>query len=387
MRIDRGAPIFLAATFLALVVTPGVIQAVFEIRHGERPRALDVFFRPPTAWNLHAYERSLEESSLVIQELRPGMQYLQWRFLADAGEKAVVGRDGWLFYRPSVRYLVESQADDPEGDFADPLPAIQSFRDELGARQIRLLVVPVPNKESIYPERLARRAEGAGVVVCERTRRLLDRLEQSGIEYVDLFEVYRRIRQQESRSDPERLYLAQDSHWSPKGVRAAAAAVAQRALEEGTIHQGDRTYAERLVRVRRQGDLVQMLRVPQIGRALDPEIVICSQVIEADNGRPYHDATDSEILILGDSFLRIYEQDEPGSARFLAHLARELGRPLTSIVNDGGASTLVRQALARRPALLKNKKLVIWEFAEREIRFGIEGWKIVPLVRSAKIPG
>ncbi len=386
MRIDRGAPIFVAATFLALIVAPGLIQAVFEIRHGERPRALDIFLRPPTARNLHAYERSLEESSLVIQDLRPGMQYLQWRFLADTGEKAVVGRDGWLFYRPSVRYLVEGQAGAPEGDFTDPLPAIQLFRDELGSRRIRLLLVPVPNKESIYPERLAGRAEGAGVVICERTRRLLDRLEQSGIEYVDLFEVFRRARQQESRSDRERLYLARDSHWSPKGVRAAAAAVARRVLEEGTLHQGDRTYAERLVRVRRQGDLVQMLRVPQIERALEPEIVTCSQVIEADNGRPYHDATDSEILILGDSFLRIYEQDEPESAGFLAQLARELGRPLTSIVNDGGASTLVRQSLARRPALLKNKKLVIWEFAEREIRFGTEGWKIVPLVRSAKTP-
>ena len=59
---------------------------------------------------------------------------------------------------------------------------------------------------------------------------------------------------------------------------------------------------------------------------------------------------ESEVLILGDSFLRIYEQDEPGSAGFIAHLARELGQPLTSIVNDGGASTLVRQELARRPS-------------------------------------
>lgn len=394
MRIHRRAQIFVAATFLAVIAAPGLIQAVHELREGERPRALDVFLRPPTARNLHAYEQGLEERSLVVKRLRPGMQYLQWRLLADAGEKAVVGRHGWLFYRPSVRYLVESQTGAPEGDFADPLPAIQSFRDQLRARRIRLLVVPVPNKESIYPEMLARRAEGAGVVVCERTRRLLDRLEQFDIEYVDLFEVFRRARQQESGSEPGRLYLAQDSHWSPEGARLAAVAVARRVLDGGTIHRGDRGYAERPVTVQRHGDLVQMLRVPQIERAIEPESATCLQVVESDDGTPYRDAPESEVLILGDSFLRIYEQDEPGSAGFIAQVARELGQPLTSIVNDGGASTLVRQALARRPALLRNKRLVIWEFAEREIRYGTEGWKIVPLARpdrtsrgSTRAPG
>jgi hypothetical protein len=85
---------------------------------------------------------------------------------------------------------------------------------------------------------------------------------------------------------------------------------------------------------------------------------------------------------MGDSFLRIYEQDEPGSAGLIAHLARELKQPLASIVNDGGASTLVRQDLARRPRLLANKGLVIWEFVERDIRDGTEGWQAVPLPKN-----
>ena len=384
--MDRRAYIIVAAVFLAVIVAPGLIQTVSELRDGERPRALDIFLQPPTARNLHAYEQSLEETSLVVKQLRPWMQYLQWRFLADAGEKAVVGRHGWLFYRPSVRYVIERQTGAPESDSADPLPAIRSFRDQLQARGIRLLVVPVPNKESVYPEMLARRAEGAGVVVCEQTRRLLDQLEQCGIEYVDLFEVFRRARQEESRSDPRRLYLAQDSHWSPEGARVAAVAVARRVLDGGTVNRGDRAYVERSVTVRRHGDLVEMLQVPQIERALEPESLACLQVVQSDTGTPYRDAPESEVLILGDSFLRIYEQDEPGAAGFIAHVARELGQPLTSIVNDGGASTLVRQELARRPTLLLNKRLVIWEFAERDIRYGTEGWQIVPLARSKTTP-
>jgi len=109
------------------------------------------------------------------------------------------------------------------------------------------------------------------------------------------------------------------------------------------------------------------------------EEILCNQVIRRDNGALYQDESDSEILVMGDSCLRVYEQDEPGGAGFVAHLARELRQPVTSIVNDGGASTLVRQELYRRPELLATKRLVIWEFVERDIRFGTEGWQLVPL--------
>ena len=131
--------------------------------------------------------------------------------------------------------------------------------------------------------------------------------------------------------------------------------------------------------VRRLGDIIRMLQVPQIEQDIAPEDIPCRQIVRHDNQTPYHDDPDGEILVLGDSFLRIYEQDEPQSAGFLAHLACELRQPLASIVNDGGASTLVRQELHRRPRLLANKKLVIWEFVERDIRFGAEGWQLVPL--------
>jgi hypothetical protein len=98
-----------------------------------------------------------------------------------------------------------------------------------------------------------------------------------------------------------------------------------------------------------------------------------------EDGSPYVDDPASECIVMGDSFLRMYETDEPGAAGFIAHLARRLARPLSSLVRDGGGSTIARRELASRPALLVGKRLVIWEFVERDIRFGMEGWKIVPL--------
>jgi hypothetical protein len=118
--------------------------------------------------------------------------------------------------------------------------------------------------------------------------------------------------------------------------------------------------------------------VPRIEESFPPEQVRCEQVVSKD-GTLYKDDPASPVLVLGDSFLRIYETDEPKAAGFIAHLARELHTPVASIVNDGGASTLVRQQLARRPALLEGKKVVIWEFVERDIRFGTDGWQEVTL--------
>ena len=85
----------------------------------------------------------------------------------------------------------------------------------------------------------------------------------------------------------------------------------------------------------------------------------------------------SEILILGDSFSRIFQTDSPVNAGWIAHFAKNMNRPVASIVSDGGASTLVREKLARKSSVLKGKKLLIWEFVERDLRFGAEGWKDV----------
>jgi len=138
-------------------------------------------------------------------------------------------------------------------------------------------------------------------------------------------------------------------------------------------------YQVRPVTTPRTGDLVQMINLPRLERRFPPEQVLCEQVFRSETGDLYRDKPDSKILVLGDSFLRMYQTDQPLAAGFIAHLARAVRQPVTSIVNDGGASTLVRQDLSRRAGLLANKKVVIWEFVERDIRFGMEGWKDVSL--------
>jgi len=340
--------------FLVVVSLPPLLQAGVEMARGRRPQFLDLFFMPPVQPRLRAWEQDLEQTSMTAQEVRPWVQYLWQHALGYAGEKVLIGREGWLFYKPDERYLVEPEAHE------DPYLAILDFRDQLARQGTKLLVLPVPGKPSIYPEKLTWRAEGKQIQ--SRTLDLMRRLQEAGVKTVDLFGAFHNLRE----AGKTALYLRNDTHWSPPAAEAAAEIVAACVRALG-VPEGGITYQTRNVSSERSGDIAKMMQAPAT------EVVQASQVID------YKDDPLSPVLVLGDSFLRIYQADAPKSAGFIAHLARALRRPLASIVNDGGASTLVRQELARRPELLRGKKLVIWEFVERDIRFGTEGWKLVPL--------
>jgi len=369
---------FLVAAFLVIIFGVGLSQPVRDVVQGERPQVLAICARPPTEKNLRAYEKDMEDSSWVVQRARPWMQFVQYLTLKNLGRDVLVGRDGWFFYRPDVQFEIE-----PWSGRDEVVAVVTHFRDALAERGIRLLLVPAPGKPSVYPDRITARAARLERPVYEHAQGAMTQLQQAGIEIVDLFGLFDRNRATTA------LYLRQDTHWSPEGMQLAAKTVAERLLGSGAIAKGSINYTLKPVTLKRHGDVLRMARSQQVMNAFEPEQVECSQVVREDTGEKYKDDPESQVLVMGDSFLRIYERDEPGSAGFTAHLAHELGMPVTSIINDGGASTLVRQELNRKPEFLRNKKIVVWEFVERDLRFGTEGWQIVPLpneMKTAQVP-
>jgi len=376
----RGYLTLLTVCFLAIVFGVPVADAVIEIsRHDRRPTIAALFSRLPSKESLRSLESDLESSSWFPRALRPSWQRLRFAVLADLGEKAVLGRDGWLFYAPDVRYLVETFPPASDAKKDDPLSAIIAFRDQLSRKGIRLLVIPMPVKPSVYPEKLSRRVVSRGQSFSPHTLELISKLRAAGVEVSNLFETFRGLREKISLPESESYYLVRDTHWSGKAVIIAAEAVAEQIRRLGWVDSGSTDYGLKAVMVKRRSDVAQMVKVPGIEEEYPPEDVLCYQVVQKNDGKPYQDDPHSPVLVLGDSFLRIYQRDEPTAAGFISHLAVKLRRPLASIVNDGGASTLVRQELARQAGLLKGKRLVIWEFVERDIRFGTEGWKEVAL--------
>ena len=353
----------------------------FELAKGERPLVAELVLNVPTEQHLRDVENQIEETSWFARNSRSLVQTIWFQLSGQPGENTLVGRDGWLFYLPTVRFLVESF---PPGkalqtDFQDPFAAVTDFHGQLADRGIQLLVVPVPGKASIYPERVSSRADPGKIAESSHTLEFISRLNDAGIATIDLFEAFQQEPFRDRSTKGEHHYLFQDTHWTPEGAELAAQVVAERVLREGWVSAGSKKYIQEPVTVARRSDILRMARSASIERLFPPQEVTCRQVVESDTGNLYQDDPDSPLLVLGDSFLRIYQTDDPKAAGFLAHLARNLKRPVTSIVNDGGASTLVRQQLRRNPDLLEGKKLVVWEFVERDLRFGTEGWKKISI--------
>src|SRR5947207_5832166 len=79
------------------------------------------------------------------------------------GAAVIPGADGWFFLSSDIRFLSVGQfwgADAAKvsrahkSESADPIPAIVDFHDQLKRRGIDLLLMPVPPKAAIYPEKI-----------------------------------------------------------------------------------------------------------------------------------------------------------------------------------------------------------------------------------------
>ena len=276
----------------------------------------------------------------------------------------LVARDGFLFYRGDVEYLLSGDLrKQPNG--RDPFPAIVDFAGQLRSRGIECLLAVIPSKAEVYPDRLAPEAPvGATPYVAPYGRKLLAELAEAGVCCVDLLPSFI-----EHRYDDEGLlYMPQDTHWTPRGVELAAALIARQVRQcdwyEST--EGERiTYRVRRVACKRLGDTCGMLTDRErIG--CRPMELTARQVVDPD-GRLYTDSADSPVVMLGDSFTGVFHFEDCRHAGLSAHLARELGMPVDLIMAHGSGPR-IRARLARRGGeALATKRVVVWTVAARDL--------------------
>jgi hypothetical protein len=222
---------------------------------------------------------------------------------------------------------------------------------------------------------------------------ILSTLADSGVDVVNLFSAFEQERKRDAE-EGDSIYLEKDTHWRARGLMRAASTVAERIRQYPWYRNGTSEYAVERTTVMRQGDIGVMSKLPDFtigplhftfGEEEAPSYQVF-EVIRGEDGSVARKTlyrrqrkSRSDILLIGDSFTRIYQHDPPLGAGWVAHLAKELKQPVFYDYSDGGASTLMRQKLARNLDWLEGKKLVVWEFVERDIRFGAEGWKRIEL--------
>ncbi len=305
------------------------------------------------------------------------MQALQFFAVPRGGRKALVGPGGWLFYQPGVSCLTQ-RARPGDSTVQDAVTAVTALsRRSRGARH--------------PPHRHARAEQGERVSgpagpfspprprrsSAEETRAFLARCKAAGVEVVDLFALYRDARdgRRTRRSISNRTAIGPPPAWRWRRTPWPARLFERGWLTPGTVH-----YDARPAPIRELGDLVRMIRSPQIEARLPPQSIATEPGRPAAIPAPFSPTTRRpKCWCSATASCASTSATRRAGPGFVAHLALALGRPVAGIINDGGASTLVRQELYRRPRLLSRAKVVVWEFAERDIRLGTEGWQTVPL--------
>jgi hypothetical protein len=399
--VSPGVARGMVAAFVFMIVAVPLGQVVYELARQERVQALDVFTHWPTRTTNRQYEQELEKSSAVRRGVQPYVQYGLTRWGGFGNVKATVGRDGWLFYTPGVDavtgpgfldpdvlYLRRKRALDEghaEPLHPDPRPAVLQFRRDLAARGVRLVLLPVADKATVQGSQLTGRLDPRQPVSVPHNpdvARFAREMRAAGVGVSYPFPGL-------VGSWEEPRYLVQDTHWTPQFMDRVARGLAANIRDSGVLPPppAPRAFAVETKPVSRVGDLVDMLQLPAGQSIFRPQAVEVQQVF-APGGGLWQPSRAADVLLLGDSFTNIYSAPEMGwgeSAGFAEHLALHLGRDLDVIaVNDNGASA-TRQALARDLARgkdrLAGKKLVVWEFAARELAVG--DWRPVELKLGA----
>src|SRR5882724_10514254 len=261
----------------------------------------------------------------VAAELAKTVQKLEQNRAA-----AVAGSDGWLFFGGELRLLSlsrfwgndaakVSRAHKP--DLADPIPAILDFQQQLKARGIELLVVPVPPKASVYPEKIVSSFDVRAKDPAPVLHQFYDELRAAGVDVLDL----------------SKLFIE-----------------------------------------KREGDLGTLLG--RDGHKLPPEKIAVQSVSETGTGAAVQEDPGSPLLLLGDSHTLVYHDRDflPVRAGLVDQLALHLGFAPDLIGTSGSGATPVRINLywstVKDPAYLAKKKMVVWCFAAREFTEATEGW-------------
>jgi alginate O-acetyltransferase complex protein AlgJ len=355
--------------------------------------AVDIWHLLPRAADLKAAEKAIENESVVSAWLQPHVQFLLTGKLGVGNEQVYLGRDGWLFYRPDVDYLTEPPFLDPsrmrhrthaDRVQPDPVKAIVEFRNQLAARGIDLIAMPVPVKPGIDANQLAPRAAEYAPLHNASYLEFKARLEKAGVRVFDPSASL--IQRKTGNLLP--LYLKSDTHWRPETMEFVAENLAAFIHAARSPQGADLQIADK--GINGVGDIARMLRLPPSQDLYGPEKVTIHEVLSGSTiWRPSKDA---EFLLLGDSFSNIFSLEALGwgeSAGFAEHLSRALGdRPLDCILRNSDAAFATREILSRELARgrdrLAGKKLVIWEFAARELAFG--DWKMLDMKLGQAAP-
>ena len=269
--------------------------------------------------------------------------------------------DDWLASKGRADSLQDSvMCRQPNDDVIYPkaTETIINTAAKLNARGIDLIVIPVPPRAEVMPEKFG--GEPTELVAPQRYR-FMKQLLSSGVEVVDVLPAMMDAKADATAEDP--VVFAADPHWASRGLYAAAATLAPRISR---YQQVDQSLVVPPLTVGTTPENAALLReTPDDFRAGWPIREIQFRSIEPNtHGGP-------AVLLITDSYGAVHSREKGDFSR---HLSAMSGVPIERL-SEGGAGPRVPAILARNNGeALRERDVVIWLFVARYLP-DRTGWK------------
>jgi alginate O-acetyltransferase complex protein AlgJ len=296
--------------------------------------------------------------------------------------------DGWLFLAAELRLLslgrfwgedAAKVSRSHKRELADPFAAIVDFHQQLKAHGIELLLVPVPPKAAIYPEKILPSFDVRTEDSAPFLHRFYGELRSAGIEVLDPMPMM--IQKNDQNPDP--FFCKTDTHWSGVGCVLAAHAIAEKIREKIAVGTARRDFLSEWREAKITGDLIALL--PADAQKPGPERIRVRRVTEKGSDVAIEPDRNSPVLLLGDSYTLVFHDFLSDRSGLLDQLAFELGTAPDLIGTRGSGATPVRISLYRAsikdPNYLAKKRIVVWCFGAREFSEASEGWAKIPVAK------
>lgn len=285
---------------------------------------------------------------------------------------AIQGADKWLFLRQELVSL--SKGPITAESAAPAISSIVNYHKALAAENVALIVVPIPTKAEIYPDKLVAGAKSDELASHEAG--LIAGLKSGGVTVIDLAKAYHTKRQ----ADPSTLlYCERDAHWSPAGIAIATDLILAEIKDKSWFGAPKELAAPETIQI--TGDLMttpetQALGVEKISIQRTKELVPPT-------------TTTSPALLMGDSHTMVFSTGANAGfhcqgAGILDLLQAKTGTPFLLFANNNGGTDTARRQLALqavpKPDFWKDKKVVVWCFSLREITE--KKWKDFPIKKG-----
>jgi len=312
-------------------------------------------------------------------------------FALEAGKRvrdqpSVRGDDqDWFFLSKELRHVSAGQFwkkpwDEIAVNGTDPVDSIIEFNGLLKERGIDLLLVPVPAKAAIYPEKLA---ADCNLEDPYSTAPFLEEIREAGVNVLDLESRFRELRKEEGVPN---LYCAQDAHFSPAAAKLVAGWIAEELEIPDDTAGGPFTLSEEAT-LTIVGD--QIVGSEWEGKVATEELPLQLVLASGEAGIEPDDA--SPILLLGDSHTLVFHQGKASGmhtdgAGVLDHLSYRTGFPVALVGVRGSGLVQARKQLFYTATSVDDfwseKKTVVWMFSVREFTQSSDRIISVPLDRG-----